>query len=79
MEGIRPSAETGPQTEIRRINTEHIQRCLLNDHERVALLDGLKLNPNLEEISITLHPNDEIRMQRGESLFVVHRTQVKQG
>ncbi|KAL3690891.1 hypothetical protein R1sor_004542 [Riccia sorocarpa] len=100
MEGIRPSAEAGPEIitgkrydtrswtswevlkgllgaetsgfgrlllledfgnckSVRSVNTAHIRGCLRDDHERKALLDPLKLNPNLEEISITLDSNDD--------------------
>ncbi|KAL3690896.1 hypothetical protein R1sor_004547 [Riccia sorocarpa] len=102
MEGIRPSAEAGPEIitgkrydtrswtswevlkgllgaetsglgrlllledfgsckSVRSVNTAHIRGCLRDDHERKALRDPLKLNPNLEEISITLNSNDDTR------------------
>ncbi|KAL3696975.1 hypothetical protein R1sor_011051 [Riccia sorocarpa] len=44
---------------VRSVNTEHIRGCLWNDHERETLLDPLRLNPNLEELSITVHSREE--------------------
>ncbi|KAL3690900.1 hypothetical protein R1sor_004551 [Riccia sorocarpa] len=51
--------EFGSCKYVRSVNTEHIRGCLRDRLEREALLGRLSLNPNLQEISVTVHSREE--------------------